>query len=53
MARDMKAGKIFTPEKIKIIKPGKGLKSGLLDYLLRMRMNHNADKGNLITWDLF
>lgn len=51
VARDMKAGEIFTHENLRVVRPGFGLAPKYYDNFLGKRIRINALKGTPITWD--
>jgi N-acetylneuraminate synthase len=51
VARDMNAGDIFTPENLRIVRPGLGLPPKYYSELLGKTIKQNAQKGTAITWE--
>lgn len=52
VARDMKAGEIFTAENLKAVRPGLGLPPKFLDDVLGKKINADAKMGTPLCWDL-
>ncbi|MBD2517196.1 pseudaminic acid synthase [Nostoc sp. FACHB-973] len=53
VAKDMKAGDIFTSENLKAIRPGFGLPPKYYDILIGKKIKQDAKRGTPISWDLF
>lgn len=51
ITQDMKVGDIFTPEKLKAVRPGLGLTSKYYDILLGKTIKKNAKQGTPVSWD--
>ena len=52
IAKDMKAGDIFTMNNLKAIRPGKGLSPKYYDILLGKTIKHDVKAGTAVTWNL-
>lgn len=52
VAEDMEAGDVFTPENLRVIRPGFGLPPKYYDRLLGKRVNRNVKRGTPVSWDL-
>ena len=52
VARDMVAGEVFTPENLRIVRPGFGLPPKYHDLLMGRRITRDAKKGTPVSWDL-
>lgn len=52
VARDMRAGEVFTPENLRIVRPGNGLAPKHCDEIIGRRVTRAADKGTAVSWDL-
>ncbi len=52
IARDMKAGDVFSKDNLRIIRPGFGLPPKYYDVLLGMRAFKNIKRGTPVSWDL-
>ncbi len=52
VAKDMKAGDIFTPENLRAVRPGLGLPTKYYNILLGKSINQDAKKGTPVTWNL-
>jgi N-acetylneuraminate synthase len=52
IARDMKAGDVFTRENLRAIRPGFGLHPKYMPMLLGKRIRKDAAKGTPVTWEL-
>lgn len=52
IAKDMKAGDIFTKENLRIVRPGYGLAPKYYEALLGMRVSKDIKKGTPASWDL-
>jgi len=52
VARDMKAGEVFTPDNLRVVRPGFGLPPRFYDVLLGKRIARDAPKGTPASWDL-
>jgi N-acetylneuraminate synthase len=53
VAKDMKAGDIFTPENLRAVRPGLGLPPKFFDLVLGKRVNCNVRRGTPLSLDLF
>lgn len=52
VSEDMKAGELFTPENLRIVRPGAGLPPKAIDMVLGRRVSRDARKGTPLSWDL-
>ena len=52
VAADMKAGAEFTPENLRIVRPGLGLEPRHYESLLGKRVCRDVQRGTPVTWDL-
>ncbi len=52
IAENMKTGDVFTPENLKIIRPGFGLPPKYYDIILGKQIKQDAKKGTPVKWDL-
>lgn len=52
VAQDMKAGERFTPETLRIVRPGMGLPPKFYDVLIGRSIAKNVKKGTAVTWEL-
>jgi N-acetylneuraminate synthase len=52
VARDMRAGEVFTHENLRIVRPGFGLAPKYFDTVLGKRINRNASTGTPVSWEL-
>lgn len=52
VAKDMKAGEVFTEENLRIIRPGYGLEPKYYDIVLGKRVNRDVKKGTPVSWDI-
>jgi N-acetylneuraminate synthase len=52
IAADMKAGDLFTPENLRIVRPGNGLAPKYLDTILGRAIKIDAKKGTPFEWPL-
>jgi sialic acid synthase SpsE len=52
IVQEMKAGDVFTPENIRIIRPGLGIAPKYLDMVLGKRIKKDAIRGTALTFDL-
>lgn len=52
IAKDMKAGDTFTPENLRIVRPGAGLAPKLISQMLGKSIKQDARKGTPLNWDL-
>lgn len=52
VAKDMKAGEIFTPENLRSVRPANGLHTKYYEELLGKRIARDAKLGTPMSWDL-
>ena len=52
VARDMKAGEVFTPENLRSVRPADGLHTMYYEQLLGKRITRDARLGTPMSWDL-
>jgi N-acetylneuraminate synthase len=52
IAKDMKAGEVFTEENLRCVRPGMGLAPKYLDYLIGRKINTNVVAGTPMSWSL-
>lgn len=52
VAQDMKAGERFTPETLRIVRPGMGLPPKFYDVLMGKSVAKDVKKGTAVTWEL-
>lgn len=52
VAQDMKAGEAFTPETLRIVRPGKGLHPRFFEQLMGRHVSRDAAVGDPVTWDM-
>ncbi|MCE7975816.1 MAG: pseudaminic acid synthase [Nitrospira sp. NTP1] len=52
VAQDMKAGERFTPETLRIVRPGMGLPPKFYDVLIGKSVAKDVKKGTAVTWEL-
>jgi len=52
VTKDMKAGETFTPENLRVIRPGYGLSPKYYDAFIGKRVAQDVKKGTPISWDL-
>ncbi|RXT04459.1 pseudaminic acid synthase [Ammoniphilus sp. CFH 90114] len=52
VAKDMKAGEVFTKENLRSIRPGLGLPPKYYDRLLGRKVSRDVSKGTPVTWEL-
>jgi sialic acid synthase SpsE len=48
----MKAGDVFTPENLRVIRPSLGLHPRYYDLVLGKRITRDAPLGSPVTWDM-
>ncbi|MEB3102221.1 pseudaminic acid synthase [Ferviditalea candida] len=51
VASDMKAGEVFTPDNLRVIRPGYGLPPKYYDQLLGKPIKRDVKKGTAVTWE--
>lgn len=52
VARDMKAGEVFTKENLRIVRPGLGLPPKYFEAILGKQIRRDATAGTPLTWEL-
>jgi N-acetylneuraminate synthase len=52
VAEDMRAGDVFTPRNLRVVRPGLGLAPKYYDVFLGKRIASDAAKGTSVSWDL-
>jgi len=52
IAQDMKAGDVFTPENLRIVRPGFSLAPKYYELFLGKNINRDAKKGTRVSWEL-
>ena len=52
VAKDMKAGEVFTPENLRSVRPGCGLHTMYYEEILGKRITRDARLGTPMSWDL-
>lgn len=52
VAKDMEAGEIFTPDNLRIIRPGRGLPPKFFEVVLGRRVKKDVKKGTPVSWEL-
>jgi pseudaminic acid synthase len=52
IARDMKAGEVFTQENVRAVRPGFGLEVRHMASVLGRRLTHDSHAGTPVSWDL-
>lgn len=52
VAKDMKAGEVFTPENLRSVRPGCGLHTKYYEELLGKKITRDAKLGTPMSWDL-
>lgn len=52
VARDMKAGEVFTPENLRSVRPANGLPTRYYEELLGKKISRDAKLGTPMSWDL-
>ncbi len=52
ISSDMRAGERFTPDNLRIVRPGKGLPPKFYDLLMGRPVTKDVTKGTAVTWDL-
>ena len=52
VARDMKAGEVFTPDNLRSVRPADGLHTRYYEQLLGRRITRDAGLGTPMSWDL-
>jgi len=52
IVQDMKAGEVFTPENVRIIRPGLGIAPKYFDMVIGKRVTSDVKRGTALTFDL-
>lgn len=52
VAKDMRAGEVFTGENLRAIRPGFGLPPKYYDFLLGKKVKRDVKKGTPVSWDI-
>ncbi len=52
VARDMKAGEVFTRENLRIVRPGYGLAPKYFEMVLGKKIRTDAKKGTALSWEM-
>jgi len=52
VVKDIKKGERFTPENVRIIRPGYGLPPKYSDLILKMKSSQDVKRGTPVSWDL-
>jgi len=52
VAKDMKAGEVFTPENLRSVRPANGLHTMYYDELLGKKITRDAKLGTPMSWEL-
>lgn len=52
VAEDIGVGEAFTPENLRVVRPGHGLPPKYYETLLGKRVNRDVAKGTGVSWDL-
>lgn len=52
VVEDIKEGEEFTPENIRLIRPGDGLRQKYYDILLGKKVNKDVKMGTPLSWDI-
>ncbi|MFZ5981799.1 MAG: pseudaminic acid synthase [Candidatus Zixiibacteriota bacterium] len=52
VAVDMRAGDVFTPENLRVIRPGLGLPPKYYEIVMGKKVTRDVRKGTPVTWDL-
>ena len=52
VAKNMKAGEVFTPENLRSVRPANGLHTKYYEEILGKRITRDADLGTPMSWDL-
>ena len=50
VAKDIKAGEVFTKENIKVVRPGLGLAPKYYETIIGRKIKFNATKGDSLNW---
>ena len=53
IVQDMKAGDIFTPENLRIIRPGLGIAPKYIDMVMGKKVTRDVPRGTALTFELF
>jgi len=52
VAKEMKAGDVFSRENLRVVRPGRGLPPKYYDVILGRRITRDAEMGTPVSWDL-
>ncbi len=52
VAQDMKAGDLFTPQNLRVVRPGYGLPPKHIEMLIGKRVSRAVERGTPMSWDL-
>lgn len=52
VAQDIRAGEVFTPANLRVVRPGKGLHPRFYEQVLGKRVARDAAVGDPVSWDL-
>jgi sialic acid synthase SpsE len=47
----MKKGEVFTPENLRVVRPGKGISPKYYDVVISKKITCDAKKGTPLTWN--
>jgi len=48
----MRAGEVFTPRNLRVVRPGQGLHPRFYEQLLGKRIARDASKGTPVSWEI-
>ena len=51
ISEDMKKGAVFTPENLRVVRPGKGISPKYYDVVISKKITCDAKKGTPLTWN--
>lgn len=52
VAKDMKAGEVFTEENLRVVRPGYGLPPKYYELMLGKKVSRDLKKGTPVTWEI-